>query len=61
MHRLILALPFFVITTHAEDWPQFRGSNGSGVFASKNIPLEFSADKNIAWKAGLGDGVRSAS
>lgn len=60
MHRLLFALPFFVITTHAEDWAQFRGSNGSGVSASKNLPLEFSADKNIAWKAKIGDGVGSA-
>lgn len=27
---------------------------------SKNIPLEFSAEKNVAWKARLGDGVGSA-
>ena len=60
MHRLLFALPFFVITTHAEDWAQFRGSNGSGVSNSKNLPLEFSAEKNIAWKAKIGDGVGSA-
>ncbi len=60
MHRLILALPLFVLTIHAEDWPQFRGGNGSGVSSSKGIPLEFSADKNIAWQARLGDGVGSA-
>jgi outer membrane protein assembly factor BamB len=49
--KTLLILVLLVITIHAEDWAQFRGSNGSGVSASKNIPLEFSADKNIAWKA----------
>jgi outer membrane protein assembly factor BamB len=58
--KTLLILVLLVITIHAEDWAQFRGSNGSGVSASKNIPLEFSADKNIAWKARLGDGVGSA-
>ena len=59
MHRSILASLFVVITLHAEDWPQFRGGNGSGVSGSKNLPQEFSADKNIAWKAKIGDGIGS--
>jgi hypothetical protein len=49
--KTLLILVLLVITIHAEDWAQFRGSNGSGVSASKELPLEFSADKNIAWKA----------
>jgi hypothetical protein len=56
----VLAFALLATSLQAEDWPQFRGNNGSGVSASKNIPLEFSADKNIAWKAQLGDGVGSA-
>jgi outer membrane protein assembly factor BamB len=60
MHRSILASLFVVITLHAEDWAQFRGSNGCGISSSKNVPTEFSAEKNIAWKARLGDGVGSA-
>ncbi|MGV3660456.1 MAG: PQQ-binding-like beta-propeller repeat protein [Prosthecobacter sp.] len=59
MHRVI-ALLFLATTVYAEDWSQFRGSNGTGVASSKNLPLEFSAGKNIAWKARLGDGVGSA-
>ena len=47
------------ITLHAEDWPQFRGPNGTGVSSSKNLPPEFSAEKNIAWKAKIGDGIGS--
>lgn len=60
MHRLFFALPLVALTAHAEDWPQFRGSNGSGVSASQGLPQEFSATKNLAWKAHLGDGVGSA-
>jgi outer membrane protein assembly factor BamB len=60
MHRLLLALPLFAVTTQAGDWPQFRGENGGGVSPSKNLPQEFSAGKNVAWKARLGDGVGSA-
>ncbi|MFO1483682.1 MAG: PQQ-binding-like beta-propeller repeat protein [Verrucomicrobiaceae bacterium] len=59
MHRSILASLFVVITLHAEDWAQFRGSNGSGVSSSKNLPQEFSTDKNVAWKVKLGDGIGS--
>jgi outer membrane protein assembly factor BamB len=33
------------------DWPQFRGPNGSAVSAEKNLPAEWSADANVAWKA----------
>jgi len=58
--KTLLTLVLLVITIQAEDWAQFRGSNGSGVSSSKNLPQEFSADKNIAWKARLGDGVGSA-
>lgn len=44
----------------ADDWPQFRGPNGSGVSAeTHSLPTEFSTDdgKNIAWSVKLGDGI----
>ena len=44
---------------HAEDWPQFRGVNGTGISTSKNLPTEFSADNKVSWRAKLGDGVGS--
>lgn len=58
--KLNAALCLLACTLHAEDWAQFRGGNASGISSSKDLPLEFSADKNIAWKARLGDGVGSA-
>ena len=54
------ALILLAATLHAEDWPQFRGGNASGVSSSKGLPQKFSADQNVAWKARLGDGVGSA-
>lgn len=41
-----------------EDWAQFRGPNAAGIsIESKNPPLEFSAEKNVAWSVELGKGV----
>ena len=33
-----------------DDWPQFRGPNGSAVSAEKQLPDQWGADSNIAWK-----------
>jgi outer membrane protein assembly factor BamB len=37
----------------ADDWPQFRGPNGSATSNDKQLPAEWTADKNVAWKAKL--------
>lgn len=37
----------------AGDWPQFRGPNGSGVSAEKGLPIRWSAEENVRWKAEL--------
>lgn len=48
----------FVADARAEDWPQFRGINASGVStSSKKLPTEFSLEKNLRWSMRLGDGV----
>src|SRR5687767_2366931 len=44
----------------AEDWPQFRGHNGSGVSTSKGLPEKFSFKEKVLWEATLGDGIGSA-
>jgi len=48
------ALPFFamaVAATAAEsEWPQFRGPTGQGLSSAKNVPVEWSDSKNVAWK-----------
>ena len=37
----------------ADDWPQFRGPSGSGTTKGTDLPTEWSADKNVAWKVKL--------
>ncbi|MEO2031130.1 MAG: PQQ-binding-like beta-propeller repeat protein [Planctomycetaceae bacterium] len=42
----------------AEDWPQFRGPNASGIAAeSEHPPIEFSTEHNVKWSAEPGKGV----
>ena len=33
----------------ASDWPRFRGPNGTGISADKNVPVTWTAD-NVQWK-----------
>jgi len=40
-------------------WTQFRGPNGSGVATGIGYPVEFSASKNVAWKATIPYGQSS--
>ncbi len=51
-----LAFVFFAATSsHASDWPQFRGPTGLGYADAQNLPLTWNAKSNvnIAWKAAL--------
>src|SRR5947208_17164110 len=43
----------FSLTAVRADWPQFRGPNGSATSNDKQLPAEWNADKNVAWKAKL--------
>ena len=46
--------------TFADDWPQFRGPNCSGISTAKHaLPEEFSSTKNVKWFAEMGDGIGS--
>src|SRR5205823_12848512 len=56
----ITALTLRAGRTLAEDWPQFRGPNCSGISISENpLPTTFSATENVRWSAKLGDGIGS--
>ena len=35
----------------AENWPGWRGPQGNAVSSESNLPVEWSADKNVRWKA----------
>ncbi|MGV3724941.1 MAG: PQQ-binding-like beta-propeller repeat protein [Actinomycetota bacterium] len=54
---LLAAIVFSAAAARAEDWPQFRGPNGSGVSTSRGLPVQFSAKEKVLWQAALGDGI----
>ena len=41
-------------TLLGENWPQWRGPHGTGVSKEKGIPVRWSPNENISWKANLG-------
>jgi outer membrane protein assembly factor BamB len=57
LKRRLLVLPavavcWAVVSARAEDWPRFRGPNGTGTSQDKNIPVQFGAE-SIVWKAAI--------
>src|SRR5262245_20913742 len=53
---LLAALPLTLTSAPSSgdrDWPQFRGPHGTGAVPAAKIPLEWSADKNVAWKVAI--------
>jgi len=50
MFTLFLLLLLLAIPATAENWTRFRGDNGSGVSASKDLPTEFGPEKNQVWQ-----------
>src|SRR4051794_28298022 len=36
--------------SRGEDWSQFRGPDGNGVSAAKNVPVNWSATDHLVWK-----------
>ena len=49
-----LSVLAITVTASAENWPQWRGPMGTGVSPERNLPVEWSANQNIAFKAKLG-------
>ena len=55
---LLLSFTLGTTSTFADDWPQFRGPNCSGISSTKaDLPVHFSETNNVAWSADVGDGV----
>ena len=46
-------------TLHAQDWAVFRGPNGNGVSNYENLPVQWAADKNVAWSVAVAEGWSS--
>jgi outer membrane protein assembly factor BamB len=53
MKRSAFVLLLVVGFVAGADWPQFRGSDSSGVATGPGVPAEFGPDRNLAWKADL--------
>ena len=47
---LVVLLPLAATNTSADDWPQFRGPQGTGVVNDPKVPTEWGTDMNVAWK-----------
>ena len=62
MRRILSALSLLLVLSAAnclaEDWPQFRGHNATGVSQeSKDLPITFSREEKVLWSAELGEGI----
>jgi outer membrane protein assembly factor BamB len=67
LHTRLLSLLFvslwaflWPLLLRAEEWPRFRGPTGQGLSSERNLPIQWSATDNIAWKTPIpGDGWSS--
>lgn len=56
----VVTLVMLSIQAPAEDWPQFRGPNCSGISTGTvPLPVRFSSEENVRWSVPLGDGIGS--
>lgn len=46
-------------TLDAQDWAVFRGPDGDGVSNYDNLPVQWAADKNVAWSVTVAEGWSS--
>ena len=53
MRIILAAFSILAFTLHAEHWPMWRGATGLGISHEKNLPTQWSATENIAWKIPL--------
>src|ERR1700740_1442546 len=49
---LLLMLP---VIHAAENWPQFRGPDGTGHSDARGLPLQWSETENVVWKTAIHD------
>jgi outer membrane protein assembly factor BamB len=43
----------FVVSAFADNWPAWRGPDGTGHCRERNLPLKWSATENVRWKTPL--------
>src|SRR5262245_42760644 len=55
MSRIVFVVGFILVQStdavRGDDWPNFRGPGASAVSHESHAPVEWSATKNIGWKA----------
>jgi outer membrane protein assembly factor BamB len=57
----VKALPFLLLALSlpamrgAENWPQFRGPDGTGHSDARGLPLQWSETRNVVWKTAIHD------
>jgi hypothetical protein len=63
---VLLFLFLFIVTminaqqkAAPNEWMQFRGPNGAGVYETTGLPLEFGPEKNVIWKTDMPTGYSS--
>lgn len=53
------AAPGLMTVAPHDEWSRFRGPNGSGISAAKDLPTEFGPTNNLIWKLDLPQGHSS--
>lgn len=55
LHRIVTALlcPLFAAPAAAQDWPHWRGPNYDGSTEATGLPLDFSKEARVVWRAAL--------
>lgn len=57
---IAMASTILVNAARADNWERFRGPNGNGISADKNVPIKFSAKDGTLWSIDIpGDGASS--
>ena len=51
--RTVLGAILALSAMHAANWPQWHGPLGTGVTSETGLPVEWSRDQNVAWRAPL--------
>lgn len=52
---VLLIASFNLLAFASNDWPQFRGPEGTGHSDARDLPQEWSETKNIVWKTAIHD------
>jgi len=52
---VLLIVSFNLLAFASNDWPQFRGPEGTGHSDARDLPQEWSETKNVVWKTAIHD------